>query len=118
VLVRESSKSTFPAGANVIRVPDELTHSVLVQALKGQDAVVAAIGFPSLNAEYKLIDAAIEAGVERFLPSEFGVNNTHPKARELCPIFNAKGEVIEHLRSKEGTGLSWTAVSTGLWLDW
>lgn len=66
----------------------------------------------------KLIDAAIEAKVKRFLPSEYGLNNTHPAARALCPLFDAKGRIVEILKSKEPTGLTWTAVPTGLWLDW
>lgn len=68
--------------------------------------------------ERKLIDAAVAAKVNRFLPSEYGVNNTNPVARSLCPVFDAKGAIIEYLKEKEPAGLTWTAVPTGLWLDW
>lgn len=86
--------------------------------MTGQDVLVSAIGFGAIELEKPLIEAAIEAKVKRFLPSEYGVNNTNPVARKLSPVFDAKGKIIEYLKTKESSGLSWTAVSTGLWLDW
>ncbi|EXJ64300.1 hypothetical protein A1O7_00636 [Cladophialophora yegresii CBS 114405] len=117
ILARRSSKSTFPAGAQVKYVADSLPHADLVTALQGQDVVISAIGFGALSLERNLIDAATDAGVKRFFPSEYGVNNTHSAARALCPVFNAKGEMIEYLADKH-PHLTWTAVPTGLWLDW
>lgn len=101
-------------------VDDSLSHEELVAAMRAAnaDALVSAIGFGAIALEEKLIDAAVEAGVKRFLPSEYGVNNTNPVARNLCPVFDSKGAVVEYLKAKEHTGLTWTAVPTGLWLDW
>lgn len=118
IIARKSSKSTFQQGVKVHYVDDELPHSQLIQALDGQDVLISAIGFDAIGLEDKLIDAAIDAKVKRFLPSEYGVNNTNPTTRALSPVFNAKGEVIEKLKGKESQSLSWTAVATGLWLDW
>jgi len=46
----------------------------LVNALKGKDAVVITMGdMANLEANSKvIIDAAVEAGVKRILPSEYG----------------------------------------------
>jgi hypothetical protein len=118
VISRASSKSTFPQGVKVHYVPDDMPHAELVQALTGQDVLISAIGFGAISLEEKLIDAAVDAKVQRFFPSEYGVNNTHPAARALNAVFYTKGAIIESLRAKEATGLSWTAVPTGLWLDW
>ena len=118
IIARKSSKSTFPSGVKVHYVTDSLPHDELVAALRGQDALISAIGFGAISLENNLIDAAIAAGVKRFFPSEYGVNNTHPAARALSPVFDTKGGVIEHLQSKESSGLIWTAVPTGLWLEW
>ncbi|KAJ9607408.1 hypothetical protein H2200_008481 [Cladophialophora chaetospira] len=118
IIARKSSKSNFPAGVKLHYVDDEIPHDQLVAALKGQDALISAIGFGAIDLEEKLIDAAIEAKVYRFLPSEYGVNNTNPVARALCPVFDSKGKVVEYLKTKESKGLTWTAVPTGLWLDW
>lgn len=118
ILSRASSKSTYPSNTTVIAIPDNASHSNYVQALTGQDAVVSGLGFEGKSTERALIDAAIEAGVKRFMPSEYGVDNTNPAAREMCPIFDRKGATIDYLKSKEATGLTWTAVPTGMWLDW
>ncbi|KIW95756.1 uncharacterized protein Z519_02820 [Cladophialophora bantiana CBS 173.52] len=118
IIARKTSKSTFPEGVEVHYVDDGLPHDQLVKAMQGQDAVISAIGFGAIVLEEKLVDAAVEAKVKRFLPSEYGVNNTNPPARALCPVFDAKGAIIEYLKQKESSGLSWTAVPTGLWLDW
>ena len=115
VLARDTSKSTFPSDAKVIRLSEDFPYASIVSALKGQDVLISAVQAKDL--EYKLIDAAIEAGVQCFLPSEYGVNNTFKPARDLAPIFESKGQTIEHLITKEAQ-ISWTAIPTGLWLEW
>ena len=99
-------------------VDDDTPHDQLVKALTGQDVLISAIGFGSISVQNGLIEAAIEARVKRFIPSEYGLNNTNPTARQLSPVFDAKGGFVEYLKTKESTGLSWTSVPTGLWLDW
>jgi hypothetical protein len=118
ILSRASSKSTYPSNATIITVPDNAIHEDYVKALQGQDTVVSALGFEGLPTEKLIIDAAIEAGVKRFMPSEYGMDNTNPASQNLSPVFKLKAGIIEHLKSKEGTGLTWTAVPTGMWLDW
>ena len=118
VLARAPSKTTFADAVNVIRLPDSPSHEDYVAALKGQDAVVSGVGYPAKLEEPKIIDAAVEAGVRRFLPSEYGLDNSQPVARQLNAVFAAKGNVIDYLRAKESEGLTWTSVPTGLWLDW
>jgi uncharacterized protein YbjT (DUF2867 family) len=118
IISRAGSKSTYPSNAKVITIPGNPTHDDYVQALQGQDAVVSGLGFEGKPTEKALIDAAVEAGVKRFLPSEYGVDNTNPAASELSPVFKRKADILEYLKSKQATGLSWTAVPTGMWLDW
>ena len=95
-----------------------MTHAQLVEAFKGQDAIVSGMGFDGKATEKRMIGAAIEAGVKRFIPSEYGINNRDERARNLAPVFALKGETQDYLVSKEGSVLTWTAVATGLWLDW
>ena len=118
ILARAGSKSTYPSNARIITIPSNATHDDYVQALKGQDAVVSGLGFEGKPLEKAIIDAAIEAGVKRFLPSEYGIDNTNPVSSELSPVFKRKADIIEYLKSKEATGLTWTAVPTGMWLEW
>ena len=53
---------------------DFSNHQELVEALKGNEAVVITIGGRELEGPtMAIINAAIEAGVKRVIPSEFGV---------------------------------------------
>lgn len=53
---------------------DYANHDALVEAFKGHDALLITIGdMPNLPKNSKvLIDAAIDAGVKRIIPSEYG----------------------------------------------
>jgi uncharacterized protein YbjT (DUF2867 family) len=57
----------------VVKV-DFSDHQALVNALKGNDAVALTFGdLPNLEKNTKAItDAAIDAGLKRLLPSEYG----------------------------------------------
>lgn len=116
VLSRNGSSSTFPSGVKVVHA-DYDSVSSLKGAFQGQDAVISLVAGVALGDQNKLIDAAIAAGVQRFLPSEFGGNTTDKRARDIVPVFEAKVAAVNYLRSKEGQ-ISWTSVSNGAFLDW
>lgn len=40
-----------------------------------------------VNEQFKFVDAAVEAGVKRYVPSEYGLNNLRPEARALNAVF-------------------------------
>ncbi|KAK4551752.1 hypothetical protein LTR86_010945 [Recurvomyces mirabilis] len=69
-LSRETSSYVPPAGIQLYRT--DYSHGTLVSAFKGKDAVVSAIDMTATVDQTKLIDAAIEAGVRRFIPAQFG----------------------------------------------
>lgn len=118
VLARESSKSQFPSSVKVLRVADEFPHDDLVKALQGQDVIICAVGPNAAPLQYRLIDAAIEAGVKRFIPSEWGFDNGDVKNQKLNFIFEEKGKTEKYLQSKESSTFSWTAVATSIWMEW
>lgn len=66
----------------------------------------------------RIVDVAIKAGVKRVIPGEFGSDTTKKEVIEAVPIFAHKVEVVNYLQSKEGTGLSWSAIITGGFFDW
>src|SRR3954470_17462116 len=70
VLTRAESSSTFPARVKVFET--NYTEASLLSAFKGQDAVVSILAYRVLAEQRKLIDAAIKAGVRRFIPSKYG----------------------------------------------
>ncbi len=121
-LVRASSKSTLPAGIHdTVTIPDEYPVKDLVAAFRGQDVVINTVATAAVvnTKNDRFIDAAIAAGVKRYVPSEFGLNNANPAAQAQTPVFKAKGEVQAYLRAKADQGLiEWTNFSPGLWVRW
>ncbi|QYT05036.1 NmrA domain-containing protein [Trichoderma simmonsii] len=113
---RASSKVTFPENIRVYKT--DYSEPSLISALEGHDAVVSTISGSGLKEQQKIIDAAILAGVKRFIPSEYGIDVCHPKAMEIVPFFNQKQQINAYLRSKESQGITWTSVATGPFLDW
>jgi len=124
ILTRASSSAKFPGGVSVKSVSDAYSVQELTQAFQGQDAVVSAITTTAVTKDdlaFRLIDAAVAAGVRRLIPSEFGTNNLDPRARSLVPVYDLKGKILEYLiqKSKDSNGaLTWTSISCGSWLDW
>lgn len=98
-------------------VKTDYSHQSLVLALIGQDAVVSCIQHFHLDKQYPIIDAAIEAGVRRFIPSEYGTDTSNPEIGKTIPQTILKQNVVKYLQSKEDTGLSWTGVIVGAYFD-
>lgn len=117
VLRRAGSKSTFPAGVTVVDADFDSVSS-LAAALKGQEVLVSAVTMTALLAQKTLVDASVAAGVRRFIPSEYGCDVFHPKAKAL-PVFAHKVEVEEYIfeKSRE-SGLEYTFVFNNCFLDW
>jgi putative NADH-flavin reductase len=116
VLAREASKATYPADIAVHRT--DLSHSSLVQAFQGIDAVISAVATFNVPDQIAMIDAAVEAKVKRFLPSEYGGDASLPDLDNIAPFAAPKQQVVEYLKTKESQGLSWTAVSVGAFFDY
>ncbi|KAF2829975.1 isoflavone reductase family protein [Ophiobolus disseminans] len=116
VLSREGSSSTFPSTVKVIHANYDSPDS-LKKALEGQDVVISLVAGVALGDQNKFIDAAIAAGVKRYVPSEFGSNTTDARTRAIVPVFEAKYGTVNYLKSKE-KDISWTSFVTGPFFDW
>lgn len=116
VLSRQNSSSQFPEGVRIIRA-DYNDPASLESAMKDQDVVISMIGGELSGDQNRFIDAAVAAGVKRFLPSEFGPNTQDPRVVKFIPILPSKVGTVNYLRSKEST-MDWSSLVTGLWLDW
>lgn len=114
ILARHSSKSVYPAHLKIHHISDDYPEAELIEAFRGQDAVISSIATANALLQKRMADAALQAGVKRFVPSEFGSDTRNEKARAILPqTFERKIEVVEYLKSKEGEGLTWTAFVTG-----
>ncbi len=84
VLSRIDSSANFALNANIIKV-NYSDKSALIKALTGQDIVISIVGGEALmkNLGKNLIEAALEAGVRWFIPSEFGFDLDNPSASSI-----------------------------------
>ncbi|KAA8572294.1 hypothetical protein MFRU_003g04790 [Monilinia fructicola] len=116
VLTRQSSSHKFPSSVVVKPVDYESLES-LSSALAGQDAVVSTLGSNVLDKQLLLVEAAARAHVKRFIPSEFGSDTARENTGAL-PVFQPKVTVQNALKKHISSGLSYTLVVNGPFLDW
>lgn len=116
-LVRKTSNSTVPPSVKVVKVDFESLES-LTAALKGQDAVVSLVGTSGLDKQGLVIDAAVAAGVRRFIPSEFGSDTDNPKSKQL-PIFAHKVVTQKYVEEKAANNpdFTYTLIRSGPFID-
>lgn len=108
VYTRSKAKAKLPPSVTVIE--GDYEPGSLASAFRGQDAVISALATVSAtdHAQQKtIIDAAIGAGVKRYVPSEFGLDTSEKRAEEAIPPIGGKREVIKYIRSREES-ISWT----------
>ncbi|KAF6811402.1 hypothetical protein CMUS01_13271 [Colletotrichum musicola] len=98
VLTRNGSGHSFPANVAVKAVDYESVPN-LEAALRGQDALVSALGYDHIHKQRNLVDAAFNAGVRRMIPSEYGNDTKNPKLATV-PIYHPKIAVREYLDEK------------------
>lgn len=120
LLSRDASKP-LPAGVAAVKAVDYSSVASLTAALAGQDAVVSTIGSAALGGQSPLVDAAVAAGVKRFIPSEFGINTRKARDAAIGKIIAAKVSTVDYLIQKadaSGGAFTWTGIATGLFFDW
>ncbi|KAI5273443.1 NAD(P)-binding protein [Aureobasidium subglaciale] len=114
ILSASGNTSSLPFEVKTIKV-DFSSRDSVVSALRGQEAFVSAI--PKHEEQPALIDAAIAAGVQRFIPSEFGSNIVGNEKVAALPVFGGKVKTQEYLRAKQEQ-ISYTLITNGLFVDW
>ncbi|GKZ23763.1 hypothetical protein AbraIFM66951_000582 [Aspergillus brasiliensis] len=116
ILTRSRKPGAYASNINVFEVDFNSVKS-LTAALEGVDAIVSTVGIAAIENQTVLIDAAIAAGVKRFIPSDYGNVTTNPKL-ENFPIYNPMFKVRNYLQEKAAAGeLSWTVLACGAFLD-
>ncbi|KAI9851558.1 MAG: hypothetical protein M1838_003390 [Thelocarpon superellum] len=118
VVTRPTSSSTVPSGVKVAK--SDYSEESLSSIFSGNDAVVNTVGGAGLAVQKVSIDAAVKAGIKRFIPSEFGCDTSNAKARAICPIFEGKHDTRKYLDTQAAAHptFSWSGVLTGPFFDW
>jgi nucleoside-diphosphate-sugar epimerase len=91
------------------------SNNVLIASLVGWDVVISAVGLPMVKMQLLMIEAAAEAGVKRFLPSEFGFDLTIPSNRgeKVYAMKIAVADKLEEV-SERYPGFTYTLLAVGL----
>lgn len=119
-LTRRRQTTSFPGTVNVVEV-NYNDNNALRKVLRHQDAVVSCLGDApaAVQAQNPLLKASLAAGVNRFVPSEYGSDTINPHVRSY-PFFRAKVEHQRRLRQAAMTyrTFSYSLLITGPFLDW
>ncbi|KAK9709559.1 hypothetical protein K7432_008947 [Basidiobolus ranarum] len=104
-------------GVNIIE-GDIDNHDSLTKALQGIDIVIAALSGAGLKKQSNIILAAKEAGVRRFVPSDFGYDyalkiDGHDKPF-VHPVIETKHSIKKAI---EDAGLEYTVIHNGYFID-
>ncbi|KFY11551.1 hypothetical protein V492_04393 [Pseudogymnoascus sp. VKM F-4246] len=116
VLTRSASSiKDLPNGVEVCEVDYNSIES-LQQALQGHDAVVSTVAGTAIAGQKPLIDAAIAAGVQHFIPADYAMSLKSPGVR-LLPPYTDVHEIENYLRARSDN-INWTIVAPGGFLEY
>jgi hypothetical protein len=103
----------------IIKEVDFTSVSALAIALQDVKVVVSCLATSAMGNQNPLIDASVAAGVERFIPAEFGMDSQNTLAMQL-PVCVPKVETQKHLcaQGRENPHFTWTGIANGMFLDW
>lgn len=116
---KQAQYDRWRAAGVVLTEADVTQHNLLIPALEGTDYLVSTVPYAATESQYALIYAAREAGVERFIPSEFGAiyewEQFWPTATEHRAMARQKAFIR---RVIELAGLDYTIIPAGLWPEY
>ena len=124
VLTRQGTPNPFPASPllSIVPIPSYEDVTALISVLRGHDILVSAVGSVDKdNIDLLLVEAAVAAGVRRFMPSEYTIDVLHPHAIALAGSTVLKTNIAKakHIQALADKGLiEYTTLVTGAFLDW
>ncbi|KAJ5267629.1 hypothetical protein N7478_010437 [Penicillium angulare] len=115
-LTRPGSQRTLPPGIEFKEI-DYNNPETIVEALKGQDALVITLsGFAPEGTELQLIKAAGEAGVKWVLPNDWSPDTTNEAVNKDISVFAPKAALRKTVA--ELGQVNFISISTGFWYEW
>ncbi|EPQ54044.1 NAD P-binding protein [Gloeophyllum trabeum ATCC 11539] len=119
----QSKKASFPSSVRILEA-DPSDRAQLAQALRGIDVVISVLSGPGIDAQRDLLEAAVEAGVKRFYPSEWGFHNVYRKPGDewghIHPLWDQKARFADWLvrhPAVESGRITYTIIGNGDFYD-
>ncbi|VTT55958.1 unnamed protein product [Fusarium fujikuroi] len=119
VLTRNPSLAKLSAEVDVIGA-DYSSAETLSPSLVGRgfDAIVIILNRLAYDASVVAMQAAVNAGIYRAIPSFFGVSLDNPEIANM-PFMKTKLPVLNDVLAKAQKGeITYTGINTGMFLDW
>ncbi|MGB5238471.1 MAG: aromatic alcohol reductase [Flavobacteriaceae bacterium] len=88
-------------------------HNSLSRACRNKDVIISCAGGDQIMNQIHLARAARDAGAERFIPSEFGLDPFLAE-KGSCDLFDAKAAVQEQIKE---TGIGFTPIYTNGFME-
>tara|TARA_R110000868_G_scaffold155949_6_gene382603 strand:+ start:166 stop:1254 length:1089 start_codon:yes stop_codon:yes gene_type:complete len=102
-----------------LREADMMNHASLIPALTGTDYLVSCAPITATESQYPLIWAAKEAGVGRFVPSEYGFIYDWERSLPTHTVHRTIARQKVFVRQViELAGLDYTIIPAGLWPEY
>lgn len=97
----------------------DFSATSLESAFVGQDLVISTTAGGDTDQQIRIVDAAIAAGVRRFVPDEFGHDTLNKNISNRILKSAGRAKVIEHLQSActRIADFEWVGIATGYTLD-
>lgn len=119
MLTRNPSSANLPLNVEAISA-DYTSAETLTPSLLGRgfDAIVIILNRLAYDASVVTMQAAVNAGIYRAIPSFFGVSLDNPEIANM-PFMNSKLPVYNNVLEKGARGeITYTGINTGMFLDW
>jgi len=116
---KQRQYADWQAKGVTVKWVDATYHAELIPALEGTDYLVSCVPYNAAESQYPLIWAAKEAGVERFVPSEFGAIYQFEQYWQTPNSHRAMARQKAFIqRVTEMAGLDFTILPAGLWPEY
>jgi hypothetical protein len=99
---------------NLAHVQTDFSASELGTHLTNIDTVICTFTGSDIHLTGAIIDAASKAAVKLFIPSEYSLDTSNPKIRELLPPYQTRFEIQQKLNK---SGMNWKAIYSGIILE-
>ncbi|KAF1994713.1 hypothetical protein P154DRAFT_581567 [Amniculicola lignicola CBS 123094] len=104
---------------HITHVTSDFSSPSLTSAFKGHDIIIVAVPGGDTDFQIRIINAAVSAGVPRYIPYEFGQDTLNTGVQERLPKYLERARVIEYLQDicSEHQSFEWVGVAVGCILD-
>lgn len=116
-ITRPDSTNKMPQGLHDIKKTD-YSHESLVAALKGQDVLIITMAVTApQDTQKKLIDAAVEAGVQYVMPNEWGNDMDKVESSKDTFLYSRLVPNREYIEKVGGDKTKWIGLCCGFWYE-